>query len=181
MSQAYSTSISMIIIQLYSKILRATWKVLEKAKCTWSLKVFICIICYPAIHLLSVSLKRKNKQHFHNHAAYDYSREYKRRWCVKTLHMTYVADLHNPPIINTCIRNVWRPVNDGFSFFVIILCDIYQQKSWICKHFCEKSFSCRQPTPFCSIEMPFAFFSVVKCRIILEMFSVFLLIGTLSK
>ena len=167
MSQAYSTSISMIIIQLYSKILRATWKVLEKAKCTWSLKVFICIICYPAIHLLSVSLKRKNKQHFHNHAAYDYSREYKRRWCVKTLHMTYVADLHNPPM--------------RFSFFVIILCDIYQQKSWICKHFCEKSFSCRQPTPFCSIKMPFALFSVVKCRIIMEMFSCFLLIGTLSK
>ena len=99
MSQARSKSISTIIIQLYSKPLRATWKVLENAKCTWSSKVFICSICYLTIHLLNVSLKRKNKQHFHDHAANDYSRECKCRWSVKTIRMAYVAHPHKPSII----------------------------------------------------------------------------------
>ena len=61
--------------------------------------------------------KKKNKQHFHDHAAYDYSREYKSRWSVTTIRMAYVAHLYNPGSLNTCIPKVWRPENDGFSLF----------------------------------------------------------------
>ena len=39
--------------------------------------------------------KKKNKQHFHDHAAYDYSRVYKSR-CSVTIRMTYVAHPDNP-------------------------------------------------------------------------------------
>ena len=62
MSQAYRMSISMKIIQLYSKTLRAALLVLENEKYTWSSRVCICSICYLTIHLLSVSLKRKAKK-----------------------------------------------------------------------------------------------------------------------
>ena len=43
--------------------------------------------------------KKINKQHFHDHAANDYSREYKSRWSVKTIRMAYVAHLHKRSII----------------------------------------------------------------------------------
>ena len=101
MSQAYRKSISMIIIQLFSKTLRATWKVLENAKCTWSSKVFICSISYLTIRLLRV---KKNTRHFHDHATYDYSRENKSRWSVTTIRIAYVADPHNPGSLKTCIK-----------------------------------------------------------------------------
>ena len=56
-------------------------------------------------HLLSLNslaecfTKKKGKQHFHDHVANDYSREYNRRWSVKTIRMAYVGYPHNPSII----------------------------------------------------------------------------------
>ena len=117
MSQAYRKSISMKIVQLYSKTLRATWQVLEYAKCTWSSRVCICSICYLTIHLLSVSLKRKTNSIFtimrrmttaEGTRADDPLKQYV--WLTLHIHIT-TRSLH------TCIRNVWRPANDDFSLF----------------------------------------------------------------
>ena len=58
-SKALSHSYSVIIIQVYSKIPRATWKVLKNAKCTWSSRDCICSNFYLITHLLNASLKRK--------------------------------------------------------------------------------------------------------------------------
>ena len=58
-SKALSHSNKVIIIQVYSKIPRATWKVLKNAKCTGSSRDCICSIFYLTTHLLNASLKRK--------------------------------------------------------------------------------------------------------------------------
>ena len=117
MSQACRKLISMIIIQLYSKTLHATKKVLENAKCMWSSKVFICSICYLTIHLLNVSLKRKTNNIFtimrrmiraESTRADGPLKQYV--WLTLHIHIT-------PRSLNTCIRNVWRPANDDFSLF----------------------------------------------------------------
>ena len=66
MLQAYRKSISMKIIQLYSKTLRA-----RKRK---------SIHLQPLLSYNSLAecfAKKKIKQYFHDHADYDYSREYK--------------------------------------------------------------------------------------------------------
>ena len=94
--------------------------------------------------------KKKNRQHFHDHAANYYNREYKSR-CPLKQNVWLTLHIHiNPRSLNTCIRNVWRSANHDFSLFRHD-CDICQQKSWICEHFCEKWFSCRQSKPFCRI------------------------------
>ena len=111
--QACRKLISMIIIQLYSKTLHATLKVLENIKCMWTSKVFICSLCYLTIHLLNVSLKRKTNNIF----TMMRQREYKSRWSVKTICMAYGAHPHNTRSLNTCIRNIWRAANDDFSLF----------------------------------------------------------------
>ena len=36
--------------------------------------------CFHKNHLLNVSLKKKKRQHFHHHTAYDYRKESKSRW-----------------------------------------------------------------------------------------------------
>ena len=117
MSQAYKKSISMKIIQLYSKTLRATWQVLENAKYTWSSRVCICSICYLTIHLLSVSLKRKTNNIFtiirrmttaEGTRADGPLKQYV--WLTLHIHIT-TRSLH------TCIRNFWRPANDDFRLF----------------------------------------------------------------
>ena len=117
MSQAYMKSISMKIIQLYSKTLRATWQVLENAKYTWSSRVCICSICYLTIHLLSVSLKRKTNNIFtimrrmttaEGTRVDGPSKQYV--WLTLHIHIT-TRSLH------TCIRNVCRPAIDNFSLF----------------------------------------------------------------
>ena len=87
-SQAYKKSISIIIIQLYSKTLSATWKVLENKK------IHVELESLPLQHLLSHNsiaerfTKKKRKQYCHDHAAYDYNRQYTSRWSVTTLRMT---------------------------------------------------------------------------------------------
>ena len=58
-SKALSDSNSLIIIQVYSKMPCATWKVLKIAKCTRSSRDFICSNFYLTTHLLNASLKRK--------------------------------------------------------------------------------------------------------------------------
>ena len=57
-SKALSHSNSVIIIQVYSNIPRATWKVLENAKCTGSSRDCTCSSFYLTTHLLNSSLKR---------------------------------------------------------------------------------------------------------------------------
>ena len=117
MSQAYRKSISMKIIQLYSKTLRVTRQVLKNAKYTWSSRVCICSICYLTINLLSVSLKRKTKDIFtimqrittsEGTRADGPLKQYV--WLTLHIHIT-TRSLH------TCIRNVWRSANDDFSLF----------------------------------------------------------------
>ena len=170
----------MKIIQLYSKTLRATWQVLENAKYTWSSRVCICNICYLTIHLLSVSLKRKTNTIFtimrrmttaEGTRADGPLKQYV--WLTLHIHITTCHCLH--------ASEMFGDLQMMISVCFVMNCDIFQQKSWICKHFCEKWFSCRQPTPFCSLKMRFALFSVVTCRIRMEMFSVFLFNETLSK
>ena len=117
MSQACRKSISTILIQLYSKTLRATWKKIENAKCTRSSKVFICSICYLLIHFLNVSLKRKANNIFtimlrmttaESTRADGPLKQYV--WLTLHIHITHGS-------LNTCIRNVWRPKNDDFCLF----------------------------------------------------------------
>ena len=136
-SKALSHSNSVVIVQIYSKIPRATWKVLKKAKCTWSLRDCICSIFYLAIHLLNASLKRKT----------DNISIILRR--ITTAERARAVDVLQQyvsitlPIcighrsLNAGIRNAWRPENDEFSWF-IVNCDICQQETGICKHFREK-------------------------------------------
>ena len=116
MSQAYRKSISMKIIQLYSKNLRATWQVLENAKYTWNLRVCICSISYLKFHLLNVSLKRKTNNIFTIMRRMTTAEGTRADgpllyvWLTLHIHIT-TRSLH------TCIRNVWRPANDDFSLF----------------------------------------------------------------
>ena len=117
MSQAYRKSISMIVIQLYSKTLCATWKVLENAKCPWSSRVCICSVCYLTIHLLSVSLKRKTNNNFTLMRRMTTAEGTRadgplKQYVSLTLHIHII-----PRSVQTCIRNVWRPANDDFSLF----------------------------------------------------------------
>ena len=56
-----------------------------------------------------------------------------------------------PPIIEYMHPKWLATLNDYFSF-IVMNCDICLQKSWVCKHFCEKRFSCRQPTLFSAPE-----------------------------
>ena len=117
MSQAYKKSISMKIIQLYSKTLRATWQVLKNAKYMASSRVCNCSIFYLTILLLSVSLKRKANNIFtimrHMTTAEGTNADGPLKqyiWLTLHIHIT-TRSLH------TCIRNVWRPANDDFSLF----------------------------------------------------------------
>ena len=151
MSQAYRKSISMITIQLNSKTLRATWQVLENAKCTWSSKTFICSICYLTIYLLSVSIKRKTNNIFTimrrmTTAEITSADGALKQYVWLTFHI-HIA----PRSLNTCIQNVWRPANDNFSLFRHELRHLPAEILDF-KTFCVKWFSCRQPTPFCSIK-----------------------------
>ena len=117
MSQAYRKSISMKIVQLYSKTLRAIWQVLENAKNTWSSRVCICSICYLTIHLLSGSLKRKTNNIFTIMRRMTTAEGTKTDGALKqyvwlTLHIHITTRS-----LYTSIRNVWRPANDDFSLF----------------------------------------------------------------
>ena len=95
MSQAYRKSISVIIIQLYSKIY------VPHGKCSKTQNACGARNSIHLQHLLSHNslaecfTKKKNKQHFHDHhdhAAYDCSREYmyKRRLSITTIRMAYM-------------------------------------------------------------------------------------------
>ena len=117
MSQAYRKLISMKLIQLYSKTLRATWQVLENAKYTCGSKVCICSICYLTIHLLSVSLKRKTNNIFTimrrmTTAEGTIADGPLKQYVWLTLHIHI-----NTRSLHTCIRNVWGSANDDFSLF----------------------------------------------------------------
>ena len=69
--------IDIVIIQIISNTPRANWKMLKNEKCTCSSKDYICRIFYHTNHLLNVSLKRKNRKHFHSYNSCDYRRESK--------------------------------------------------------------------------------------------------------
>ena len=117
MSQAYRKSISMNIIQLHSKTLRATRQVLKNANYTWSSRVCICRICYLTIDLLSASVKRKTNNIFTIMRRMTTAESTRadgplKQYVWLTLHI-YITTRS----LHTCIRNVWRPANDDFSLF----------------------------------------------------------------
>ena len=117
MSQACRMSISTIIIQLYSKTLRARGKCSKTQKCTWRSKLFICSICYLTIHLLNVSLKRKTNSIFTIMRRMTTAESKKADGPLKQ-HVWLTLHIHiTPRSLNTCIRTVWRPANDDFSLF----------------------------------------------------------------
>ena len=64
MSQACRKSISTINIQLCSKTLRATWKVLENVKCMLGSKVFFCTFVISQFTCLMFYQKEKQKNIF---------------------------------------------------------------------------------------------------------------------
>ena len=132
----------MIIIQVYSKIPRATWKVLKNSKCTWSSRDYICSNFYPITHLLNPSLKRKKKQTtFPRHPTeYNYSRESKSREYATAIRIDYVVRIGHRSL-NAAFRtptempgNLKMMSSVGF----IVNCDICQQETGICKHFRKK-------------------------------------------
>ena len=130
-SQACRKSISMIIIQLYSKTLRAAWKVLENSKCTWSSKEFVCSLCYLTIHLLNVLLKRKTNNIFTIMRRMTTAESTRAAGPLK-LYVWLTLHIHiTPRSLNKCIRNVWRPANDDFTLFPHELRHL-PAKSWIC-------------------------------------------------
>ena len=117
MSQACRKSISTIIIQLCSKTLRVTWKVLENTKCTWSSKVFFGSICYLTIHLLNILPKRKTKNIFTIMRRMTTAES---RRADSSLKQYVLLTLHihiTPRSLKTCFQNVLQPANDDFSLF----------------------------------------------------------------
>ena len=89
----------MVIIQLYSKTFTCHMESARKRKMHVELESLHMqhLLCHNAP--AECFTKKKNKQDFHDHAAYNYSREYKSRWSVTTICMAYVANPHNLPII----------------------------------------------------------------------------------
>ena len=114
-SKALSHSESVIIIQIYSKIPCATWKVLKNAKCTWSSRDCICSNFYHTAHLLTASLKRK----------IDNISIIIRRFTIaeraRAIGMLQQYVSITLPVcighrsLNTGVRNAWRPENGVFS------------------------------------------------------------------
>ena len=114
-SKALSPSNSVIIIQLYCKIPRATWKVLENANCMWSSRYCICSNFYITTHLLNASQKRKT-----DNISIIIRRitTAERARAVGMLQQyvsitLFVCIVHRS--LNAGVRNPWRPENDEFS------------------------------------------------------------------
>ena len=113
--KALSHSNAVIIFQVYSKILRATRKVLKNAKCTWSSRDCFCSKFYLTAHLLNASLKRKTD----NISIILRPITTAERSRAVGMLQQYVSS--SLPIcighrsLNAGVRNAWRPENDEFS------------------------------------------------------------------
>ena len=105
----------MIIIQVYNKIPRATWKVLKKAKCTWSSGDCICSNSYLTTHLLNASLKRKTD----NISIIVRRITTAERARAASMLQQYVSITLSVCIghgsLNAGVRNAWRLENNKFS------------------------------------------------------------------
>ena len=166
-SKALSHSISVIIIQVYSKIPRAAWKVLKDAKCTWSLRDCICSNFYLTTHLLTASLKRKTD---------NISIILRRITTTERASAVDMLQLYVSITLLVCIGH--RSLNVGVrkadnlqllsSVWFIVNCDICQQETGISKHFREKRLTCRIPAPCRSIPRVLASFSVVIRRMMMQ-------------
>ena len=114
-SKALSPSNSVIIIQLYSKIQRAMWKVLKNAKCTWSSRYCICSNFYLTTHLLNASLKRKTDNIsiiIRRIITAEKARAVGMLQQYVSITLFVCIDHRS---LNAGVRNVWRPENDEFS------------------------------------------------------------------
>ena len=158
-SKALSHSDSVIIIQVCSKISRATGKVLKNAECMWSSRDCICSNFYLTNHLVNVSLKRKTD----NISIIIRRITTAERARAVGMLQQYVSITFPVCIghrsLNTGVRNAWRPEND-VSVWFIVNCDICQQETGICKHSRKKLLTCRIPAPCRSIPTALAPFSV---------------------
>ena len=114
-SKALSHSNSVIIIQIYSKIRRATWKVLKKSECTWSSEDCICSNFYLTVHLLDDSLKIKTN---------NISISIRRITIAERVRVVGILQQYVSITLSVCIdhrsfnagvRNAWRPENEEFS------------------------------------------------------------------
>ena len=131
-----SHSNSVIIIQVYSKIPRATRKVLKNAKCTWSSRDCICNNFYLKTHLLNASLKTDN-----NSIILRRTTPADRARAVGMLQQYVSITLPvctGHRLLNAEVRNAWRPKIISSVWF-IVSCDICQQEIGICKHFSGKT------------------------------------------
>ena len=145
-SKALSHSNSVIIIQVYSKIPRATWKVLKNAKCTWSLRDCICSNFYLTTHLLA-SLKRKTDS-ISTILWRITTAERARAVVMLQQHVSIkllVCIGHRS--FNTGVRNAWRPENDEFSFVYRKL-RYYSAGDLDLYRFRGKRLTYRIPTPY---------------------------------
>ena len=79
--------------------------------------------------------EKKSRQHFHQHTAYDYSRESKYRWSAKAIRIDYIAHLYRPPTLNVSVQNDWRPENE----FGLVCCKLWHMSVGDRDKFCKLS------------------------------------------
>ena len=113
-SKALSHSNSVLIIQINSKIPRATWKLLKNAKCMWSSEDCICSNFYLTIRLLDASLKIKTD---------NISISIRRITTAERARVVGMLQQYVSITLPVCIdhrslnagvRNAWRPENGEF-------------------------------------------------------------------
>ena len=113
-SKALSHSNSVIIIRVYNKFPRATWKVLKNAKSTCSSQYCICSIFYLTTHLLNASLKRKTDNSsiiLRRITAAERARAIGTLQQYVSITLPVCIDHRS---LNAGVRNAWRPENDEF-------------------------------------------------------------------
>ena len=114
-SKALSHSTTVIIIQVYSKIQRATWKMLKNAKCTWSSRDCICSNFYLTTHLLDASLKRKTDNIpiiLRRITTAERARAVGMLQQYVSITLPFCLGHRS---LNAGVRNAWQPENEEFS------------------------------------------------------------------
>ena len=114
-SKTLTHSNSVIIIQVYSNIPHATWKVLKNATCMWSSRDCICSNFYLTTHLLNASLKRKT-DNISIILCHITTPERARAAGMLQQYISITLPVcigHRS--LNAGVQNAWRPENDEFS------------------------------------------------------------------
>ena len=114
-SKVLSHSNSVIIFQVYSKMPRATWKVLKNAKCMWSSRDCICSNFYLTAHLLNASLKRNTDSISITTRRINTTERTRQIGMLQQYVSIKLAVCTGHRSLNAGVRNAWRPENDEFS------------------------------------------------------------------